>query len=519
MEQFGRRIIERFRQQPVLLGAFSLFVLLALVYQLSIPLRATRGAAITGDEPFYLVTTQSLLQDGDLDLRQQYQTQSYRSFFDHPSGLWRQSVPRDDGAIVSPHDPGLSVLLIPGFLLGGLRGAQTQLALLAAGTFALAYVLAAVETRSALLSWLTTAAVGLTATAFVYASEIYPELPGALCIVLALLLLQRRVIGSVATAAQVAEPSVNSTPMPRVEALGIGVAIGMAVLLSALAWLGIKYVPLGALIALAFLWQADTRARAVFVALSAVSGAFYVWAHYQLFGDLTPYSINAVYQGAPAISVIEHHVAFSERFYRLWGLFIDERFGVGRWAPVLLLVPFALTTLVWGPRLRQLVAALIVVQVLMGTFVAITMMGWWFPGRTLVLVLPLCPLALTVLLQRTRAPLRIAAAGLAAYSIVVTCTLTFAAGRWEVLLAVDPYDLSGAGFQGLGALFPNYTAWGEDTVIKTGVWLGLSLPAMLWLLLRDFDISGRSRYRKFIARAVTGPKNRADRAMAKLRLD
>ena len=32
-------------------------------------IRASRGAFITGDEPFYLVTTQSLLSDGDLDLQ------------------------------------------------------------------------------------------------------------------------------------------------------------------------------------------------------------------------------------------------------------------------------------------------------------------------------------------------------------------------------------------------------------------------------------------------------------------
>ena len=45
------------------LGAAALFVILSLVYVFSIDIRATRSASITGDEPFYLLTTQSLLAD------------------------------------------------------------------------------------------------------------------------------------------------------------------------------------------------------------------------------------------------------------------------------------------------------------------------------------------------------------------------------------------------------------------------------------------------------------------------
>ena len=66
-----------------------LFLLLAVAYTWSIDLRATRSAAITGDEPFYLLTTQSLIADRNFDLRLQYETESYRVFFDHPQGLWK----------------------------------------------------------------------------------------------------------------------------------------------------------------------------------------------------------------------------------------------------------------------------------------------------------------------------------------------------------------------------------------------------------------------------------------------
>ena len=108
--------------KELLLAAVALFLLLSVAYAFSVDIRATRGASTTGYEPFYLLTTQSLLADGDFDLRNQYESRSYKSFFDHPDDLWQQSVALPDGPLLSPHNPGLSVLVIPGFALGGLLG-------------------------------------------------------------------------------------------------------------------------------------------------------------------------------------------------------------------------------------------------------------------------------------------------------------------------------------------------------------------------------------------------------------
>ena len=88
----------------------------AVAYVFSIDIRASRGASITGDEPFYLLTTKSILADGDLYLQNQYDAKSYRSFFDHPDDLWHQPTPTPtpDARLLSPHNPGVSVLVIPG---------------------------------------------------------------------------------------------------------------------------------------------------------------------------------------------------------------------------------------------------------------------------------------------------------------------------------------------------------------------------------------------------------------------
>jgi hypothetical protein len=434
-------------------GAAALFAILVVAYSFSIDLRATRGASITGDEPFYLLTTQSLLQDGDLDLRQQYESESYRSFFDHPDGLWTQSVALPDGRLLSPHDPGLSVLLLPGFAIGGLRGAQIELMVIAALTFALAYVLVAADTGARILSWVVTLAVALTATAFVYSTEIYPEVPAALIVVAALLLLSRSPHGTWS-------------------------AFALVALLTALAWLGVKYLPLGGLIALFFLARATARARWSFVGLAALSAVGYVSVHLAVFGDLTAYSVNYVYDGTPTVDILRAHIGLEERAYRIYGLFIDRNFGIGRWAPLLLFVPLALPLLLLRGRIAVLAGLLVVTQLLIATFVAITMMGWWFPGRTLATVFPLLPLALVVLIVRWPR-LRIVAAAAAAYSVAITLALVVGARQGEVVLAVDPFALDSPLLRAPAALFPSYTAWGADTIVLTVGWIAAAAVAFV----------------------------------------
>jgi len=440
----------RGERERLILGAVALFVLLAACYLGSIGLRASNGASITGDEPFYLITTQSLIDDGDLDLRQQYDRFSYRAFFDHNEPLWRQSGPMPDGRVLSPHDPGLSVYLVPGFALGGLLGAQVQMLLTTALLFALTYALVARETQEAGMAWLATLAVGLTATAFVYATEIYPEVPAGLCVVLALLVLRRAVLD---------RPEV----------------IALAVLVTLLAWLGTKYAALGALLALWTVVRADRRNMALFLVLCGASGVAYVWWHLATFGGLTPYAVNLIYEGAPTVEVVREHVSILDRAYRLIGLWVDVEFGVARWAPVLLAAIPALALLPRRGRLSgrvslgTLVVALVVTQVLIATFVAITMRGWWFPGRTLVTVLPLLAWPLVEVARRLPAWGQAVVGALGAYSVLVTIALARAGAAGEVRIAVDPFALSSMLFRAPAVLFPDYTAWTTHTVVTHAV--------------------------------------------------
>ena len=90
----------------------------------------------------------------------------------------------------------------------------------------------------------------------------------------------------------------------------ISSGVALAVVLTALAWFGVKYVPVGAVLALAWAWRhrEDRRALGVTAVLLALSGAAYVWWHLHTFDGLTPYATNVVYSGEGSASIIASHV-------------------------------------------------------------------------------------------------------------------------------------------------------------------------------------------------------------------
>ena len=109
--------------------------------------------------------------------------------------------------------------------------------------------------------------------------------------------------------------------------------------------------------------------------LGAASAGGYIWFHLATFEGLTPYNVNLVYAGSSSLQLVNSHVEFGDRFYRLWGLFVDRRFGVGRWAPILLAAVPGLVLLALGNGRRRLIFGLTAIQILIAVFVALTMMG------------------------------------------------------------------------------------------------------------------------------------------------
>ena len=192
-------------------------LLFAVVYQLGVPLRATYGARVNVDEPFYLLTTVSLLADGDLDLANDYALRRYRAFFDHANELWYQSAAMPDGRVLSPHNVGVSALILPGYALAGVDGAKTLLGVVGGATVGMSALLAFRATGRRWASLFAAAVLGSVAPLFVFSTQIYPEIPAALLVTTGVWLLMRQ------------RP-------------GIGVAVLLAIVIGALPWFAARAI-------------------------------------------------------------------------------------------------------------------------------------------------------------------------------------------------------------------------------------------------------------------------------------
>jgi hypothetical protein len=176
-------------------------------------------------------------------------------------------------------------------------------------------------------------------------------------------------------------------------------------LIGTLPWLATPFV-LPALVLAAFtarmLWSQHRRMLAIGgLEVLGFSLAFYAGLNNGLFGGLTPYAAQLPGESATGADTVVEHL---ERAYRFVALWIDREYGLLRWAPVFALAWVGLW-FVWRewraglarviPQLETeefaaaLCASVIGAQLVVATFLAPTMFGFWFPGRHLIPVLPL----------------------------------------------------------------------------------------------------------------------------------
>jgi hypothetical protein len=130
------------------------------------------------------------------------------------------------------------------------------------------------------------------------------------------------------------------------------------------------------------------------------SGVMFVTINHRLFGGFTPAAAAVPGDRLGDLDAPD----YLDRAPRLVGLWMDRSYGALRWAPVIALAFFALW-LLWRSRrdhiarllpergivevAATLCALVCAAQVLVATFVAPTMFGFFFPGRYLLAALPL----------------------------------------------------------------------------------------------------------------------------------
>lgn len=356
------------RTALVWLGLFA-------AYLATIGLHAFGASDYAGDEPHYVLAAESIVSDGDIDVRDELATRAYRSFYPYPlerhGRLWR-------GRLNEPHGAGFPLLIAPAYALAGARGVEVFLAAIAALAVALGHRLAL---RVAPEPWASAAAlaVGLSPPFIAYGTAVYPELAAGAALGGAALLALR----------------LDGRPSRRA-------TFGCFGLLAALPWLGTKFLPAGLVVgfvAARALWRARRRTLAIgAVELTAFSVALWVAVNEGLYGGPTPSSARLEGDGASFPG------GYLARAYRLVALFIDRDYGLLRWAPVFLLAFVGAWMLRRSRRDRLaravpgvhdielaagLCAAVLGVQLLVAAFLAPTMFGFWFPPRHLLAGLPL----------------------------------------------------------------------------------------------------------------------------------
>src|SRR5829696_4199394 len=382
----------------------ALWALLAAVYAATLGFDAFGASEYGGDEPHYLLAAESLVDDGDVDVRDEYAGRAYRDWY--PYELDRHGR-ETKGRLHEPHGVGFPALIAPAYALAGPTGVELLMAAIAALAVALAY---RVALRVVPDPWAlgAAAAIGLGPPFVAYGTAVYPELTAGAAIA-----------GAVLLALRLGE-------RPRVAA-----AFGCFALLGALPWLGTKFVPAGIVVgwvAARALWRARRRTLAVgSIETALFSVALYVAFNEALYGGPTPYAADVPGETATDASF---PLGYLERSYRLVALFIDRDYGLLRWAPVFLLVFVGLFHL-WRahrdrldralPELRRveltgdLCAAVLGAQLVVAAFLAPTMFGFWFPPRHLLAALPLAvPLAAWGLRHVPRVGAALAALTLAA---------------------------------------------------------------------------------------------------------
>ena len=316
-----------------------------------------------GDEPHYLIITQSLLKDGDLRIQNNHDRGDYFDYFDN--GLPPDFLQRGlDGQIYSIHGPGVAVLILPVFFIAGYPGSVGFIALLVAAALACNWRTARDLTGDSASAWAGALAVGLSATVFLHSFSIFPD-PVGWAVVSA-------VIGVLVRLAL--------TPA----AVRVWHVAATGALLGLLPWLHTRFAIIAAACGIVFaarLWARTDRWRSIgaFAAAPAVLAASwfgYFWIIYGTIDPSAPYGTgqqsSLLWAGRGAI-----------------GLAFDQQFGLIANAPALALLPYGWLQL--SRTMRRLAIELLIITIPYAVVVASFGMwwaGWSAPARFLDAILP-----------------------------------------------------------------------------------------------------------------------------------
>ena len=358
--------------------AAVMWLVLFAAYAAGVGLHASPGEDLSAPEAHVLLLTRSIVDDGDLDLSDEYGAAAWRPFYG--GTLVPLTGPRERGQL-EPIAAGFPLLIAPAYALGGRLAVELWLAALAA----LGYVAAAgIARRLVPEPWATRGvlAVGLSPPAVVAATTIAPDAVAA---------------SALAGAAALALAA-RERPLARLTAWA-------GLLLATLPWLGVRFVaPALVVLVGVFRWPRRRQrglAGLVGVEVALFSAVLFVSINDRLYGGLTPYAVLPEGESPTGAHGLAAHL---ERWPRLLWLWVGAPEGLLLWAPVCALrLRRGLAARALAPRApgagagragrrrghRRLPARGVRAAALVAAFLSPTIAGPWFGGRQLVVVLPL----------------------------------------------------------------------------------------------------------------------------------
>jgi hypothetical protein len=379
-----------------------------------------------GDEPHYLIITQSLLHDRDLAIENNHRNRAYLAYTRQPIApdFLRRGI---DGAIYSIHAPGISAIVAPAFAAAGYPGVVLLLAMIAALGSALVWRASWDVTGDINAAWIGWAAASLSVPFFFQAFTVYPDGLGAVLVMVAVYALARHgTVGEVTTfgkAGTLGEAGLQ----PGLYSLPIAI----------LPWLHTRFSILAGVLGVLLLlriWQ-STRSIArvaAFVAVPVASLVLWLSFFYVLYGTPNP---AAPYGGYTQSGL-------SNVWRGISGLLIDQQFGLLPNAPVYVAALLGLACL-WRARRRFVIE--LAVAVMPYTVAAASYHMWWggrsTPARFIVPVLLPFGVAIAAAWQRAGTAARAAIAALLASSIGITAILASVDGGGLAYNTRDGYAL------------------------------------------------------------------------------
>ena len=309
------KILKKFNSFSLKKRLIILFVFFELIFIISSALIVNRGIKLVGDEPHYLIITQSILKDKDLNVANQYYEQQYKEFLgDFRIGIHGFFGKKGNNYIYSMHLPGISFTLTPIF---GLKLSPPLLFILIrsylgifASLFLIVFYLISLKIlKREGLSFFITIVMGITSPIIFHSIHIFPEIQVSLFIITAIYL------------------SLYKDKKSLFDMLLSGFLLGLVVF-----W-GVKYSTFMFLyvggIFIYYLIKKEYKFALSLIVFPLLFEGLFLYYLYNAYGNFSPMSVYMNEgQKKNFMHLVIHQISFKMRIETLLNYFFDQRDGL-----------------------------------------------------------------------------------------------------------------------------------------------------------------------------------------------